>query len=161
MLKLNQTVLLPIHETIGKVIDVNTSRAIIRVSNEKEVYDVLVTPNGNLPHTNCSIVEPLAFTENEFAFIERGNGLVIGQISNLRVEQQTVVCDFTVYRETETIEKLSGQPTNELHKLFGLYKKIIKMVKANDKFKRDEMEPSIKTKTELQIHNTFLNGSND
>ena len=135
MLKINQMVLLPIHGAIGNVIQVTANKAVIRVTNPEETYDVIVTPEGNLPHTDCSIVEHLMFVNGEFAFIKKDNAVTIGQISKIRVKSGILVCDFTI-GETET-KTIVEQPIDGIYKLFGLYKHINKMVKSNDKFKRD------------------------
>ena len=136
MLKSGQKVLLPIHEEIGEVISVTENKAVIRVTKPNEVYDVVVTPEGNMPHTNCSIVEHLLFNDGEFAFIKKDNAITLGQISNIRVLKSNLVCDFIV-GETETKITIIEQPIDGIYKLFGLYKHINKMVKSNDKFKRD------------------------
>ena len=138
MLKSNQMVLLPIHGEIGKVIQVTTTKAVIRVTKSGETYDVVVTPEGNMPHTNCSIVEHLLFSENEFAFIKKDDAITLGQISNLRVNNGKLICDFIVDTKTETTYTIMEQPIDGVYKLFNLYKHIGKMVHLNDKFKNND-----------------------
>ena len=65
MLKQDQLVLLPCHEAIGKVIFVNEEKAVIRVEKQDETYDVILTPEGLLPHTTVSLIEMLRFKPGE------------------------------------------------------------------------------------------------
>lgn len=92
MYKLNQLVLLPCHEAIGQIVYIDKNKMVIRVSeevNHKEIesYDVIVTPEGYIPHTKVTLIENIPFYENEIVYIKTKDGtLVIGKVSNFKVE---------------------------------------------------------------------------
>ena len=137
MLKVGQKLLLPCHEAIGEVVQVTTEKAVIRVKGS-ENYDVIVTPDGKLPHTSVVLVEGLIFENAENAYIkDAGGGIILGTIYDIRIEKDkngdcNTVCTF-VQQDTshETI------PLSRCYKLYQLKKVVDKMFRVNDKFTRE------------------------
>lgn len=115
MFKLNQLVLLPCHESIGKITYIDEDKMVIRVSPDinndiSETYDVILTSEGYLPHTKVSIIENIRFLEGENVFIKFINGTInIGKLSNIRIEKCpngtiNLVSDFISKNQVITVE---------------------------------------------------------
>lgn len=137
MLKENQTVLLPIHEQLGKVIYVDCKKAVIRVTLPEETYDVIVTPEGLLPHTDVSLVQGIIFVNDENAFIKKDNVIILGKITNIRVKNKELICDF-ISGITEPTKIIEETPLDYVYKLFSLKKTIDKLCRQNDRFHKKD-----------------------
>lgn len=87
MLKLNQKVFCPLHETIGTVSWIGTENGDchgdVCIKTEKG-YNVWVDTEGNIPHTDVSIVEELPFKLNERVIVRFKNcSMQFGQVIDL------------------------------------------------------------------------------
>lgn len=148
MYKLNQLVLLPCHETIGRIVfkDFESDKMVIRVSpeinhRELKAYDVQTTVDGFLPHTKVSIVEPLFFHENENVYIKSLDGTIdIGKISSIRVSKYPNSDIVVLIADFCSPNRVSAVELNKCYKLFNLKKQIDKLVRENDKFARNVIE---------------------
>lgn len=137
MLKQDQLVLLPCHEAIGKVVFVNEEKAVIRVENENDAYDVIVTPEGLLPHTQVFLVEDLKFKPNE--------NIIVKPVSNGNMILLATIQEFKIIKASnDTIElrvcvkdvdgEIYNYPLDKCEKLFKHKKIVDKLFRQNDKF---------------------------
>lgn len=132
MMKQDQLVLLPCHNAIGRVVFVSEEKAVIRVEKPNEVYDVIVTPEGLLPHTNVSIAERLLFRENENIFVKNGNNIIIGKIEKIEVIEQNEQATVNIKLQTE--KGTTNYSIDKCYKLYSLKKIIDKLCHENDRF---------------------------
>ena len=87
MLKINQRVFCPLHETIGTVSWIGEENGEyhgdVCIKTDKG-YNVWVDIEGNIPHTNVSLVEKLPFVLNERVIVRfKNKSLHFGQVIDL------------------------------------------------------------------------------
>lgn len=144
MLKEGQLVLLPCHEALGEVVFVNSEKAVIRYNTKdtNKVDDIVLTPDGLLPHTDVSMIEPILFKEGENIFVKPDKcspNLMLGKIEKINIARTEgklpeVVADVYINGNTNTIQF----EIDRCYKLFELKKTVDKMVRENDRFHREE-----------------------
>ena len=137
MLKQDQLVLLPCHEAIGKVIFVNEEKAVIRVEKQDETYDVILTPEGLLPHTTVSLIEMLRFKPGETIVVKPESNkhlIMIAEINVIKVNTNSAEVRLKV---TDSEGEIYSYPLEKCYKLFTLKKEIDKAFRRNDKFVED------------------------
>lgn len=129
MYKLNQLILLPCHESIGKITYLDNEKMVVRVSpdinnNIGDTYDVILTPEGYLPHTKTLIIENIRFLEGENVMIKSLDSTFdIGKLSKIRVEKHI---DGTINLVSDFISnnRITAVEVNECYKLSTLRKQL-------------------------------------
>lgn len=138
MLKQDQLVLLPCHRQIGTVVTVNEEKAVIRVITPEENYDVIVTPEGLLPHTDVSLIENIIFKENEHIVVNMKDGsFKLCQIEKIFVETHNNISNLRI-KVVDNQGNPFVVPKDDCEKLYLLKKMVDKRVSENDVFKRNK-----------------------
>lgn len=136
MYKLNQLVLLPCHESIGKITYIDKDKMVVRVSpdinnNTGDTYDVILTPEGYMPHTKVTIIENIHFLEGENVIIKSIDGTIdIGKLSKIRVEKHV---DGTINLVSDFISnnRITAVEVNKCYKLSTLRKQLDSLLYEN------------------------------
>ena len=136
MLKLNQLVLLPCHESIGKITYLDNEKMVVRISpeinnNTGDTYDVILTPEGYMPHTKVSIIENIHFLEGENVMIKSSDKTFdIGKLSRIRVKKHV---DGTINLVSDFLSdnRITAVEVNKCYKLSTLRKQLDSLLYEN------------------------------